>query len=61
MKGENKKNKAWSIDREAHLSSRGVFYYKPVCRPAVVDENGTIITPYKSVKEEERELNKHQF
>lgn len=61
MKGKNKKNKAWSIEREAELSSRGVFYYKPICRPAVTDENGTILTPYKSVKEEERELHRHHL
>lgn len=61
MKGEKKKNKAWCIDREAHLSSRGVFYYKPVCRPAITDENGTILPSYKSVKEEERKLHRHHL
>ncbi len=56
MKNKESKDKFPCIDRVASLSERGVFYYKPVCLPAVTDENGTIFSGTNSVKKETRRI-----
>ncbi len=61
MKKEKKKDKFPNINREVSISKHGAFYYKPICFPAVVDENGIILPSDKAVEQETRWVEEHQL
>ena len=58
-KGENQKFPI--IDQEVSVSKYGAFYHKPICFPAIVDENGIVIPSNKDVKDEAEWLAEHQL